>query len=136
MAPPRPSCYDARMPTPIVLEVGNLKLKAELSDTPTAQAIAAVLPIETAFATWGDEYYFPIPVNLPLDATRTLKVQVGDLAYWPEGKSLAVFYGPTPASPGDRPVPASEVSPVGRITDDATLLRVVARVGRIRMRTA
>jgi len=136
MAPPRPSCYDARMPTPIVLEVGNLKLKAELSDTPTAQAIAAVLPIETAFATWGDEYYFPIPVDMPLDATRTLKVQVGDLAYWPEGKSLAVFYGPTPASPGDRPVPASEVSPVGRITDDPTLLRVVARVGRIRVRTA
>jgi len=124
------------MLTPIVLEVGNLKLKAELSDTPTARAIAAALPIEADFDTWGDEYYFPIPVDLPLDATRTLKVQVGDLAYWPEGKALAIFYGPTPASHGDRPVPASEVSPVGRITDDPTLLRVVARVGRIRVRAA
>lgn len=136
MAPPRSSCYDARMPTSIVLEIGNLKLKAELSDAPTAQAIAAALPLEAAFSTWGDEYYFPIPVDLPLDATRTLKVQVGDLAYWPEGKALAIFYGPTPASPGDRPVPASEVNPVGRIIDDATLLRVVARVGRIRVRAA
>jgi hypothetical protein len=33
-------------------------------------------------------------------------------------------------------VPASEVNPVGRITDDPTLLRVVARVGRIRVRAA
>jgi hypothetical protein len=122
------------MPTPIIIEVGNLKLKAELSDTATAQAIAKILPIEAQFETWGDEYYFPIPVKMPLDSTATLKVSVGDLGYWPSGKALAIFYGPTPASTGDRPVPASEVNPVGRILDDPTLLRVVAGVGRIRVR--
>ncbi len=122
------------MPTPIIIEVGNLKLKAELSDTPTAKAIAGALPIESEFDTWGDEYYFEIPVKMPLDSTATLKVNVGDLGYWPPGKALAIFYGPTPASSGDRPVPASEVNPVGRILDDPTLLRVVAGVRRIRVR--
>lgn len=122
------------MPTPIIIEVGNLKLKAELSDAPTAKAIAKVLPIEADFETWGDEYYFEIPVTMPLDSTATMNLNVGDLGYWPPGKALAIFYGPTPASPGDRPVPASEVNPVGRILDDPTLLRVVSGVGRIRVR--
>lgn len=121
------------MPTPIIIEVGNLKLKAELSDAQTAKAIAKVLPIEAEFETWGDEYYFAIPVTMPLDSTATMNVNVGDLGYWPPGKALAIFYGPTPASPGDRPVPASEVNPVGRILDDPTLLRVVSGVKRIRV---
>jgi hypothetical protein len=124
------------MPTPIVIEVGNLRLKAELSDTPTAQAVARILPIDTSFATWGDGYFFPIQVDMPLDATSTLKVSVGDLGYSPHDKVLGIFYGPTPASPGDRPAPASEVNPVGKILDDPTLLRVVAGVGKIRVRHA
>jgi hypothetical protein len=124
------------MPTPIVIEVGNLRLTAELSDTPTAQAIAALLPIEAKFETWGEEYYFPIGLDLPLDATSTLNVNVGDLGYWPPQQALTIFYGPTPASPGDRPVPASKVNPVGRILGDPTLLRVVAGAGKIRMRRA
>jgi hypothetical protein len=122
------------MPTPIVIEVGNLRLTAELSDTLTAQAIARLLPIEAKFETWGEEYYFPIAVDLPLDATSTLNVNVGDLGYWPPQKSLTIFYGPTPASPGDRPVPASKVNVVGRILGDPTLLRVVSGAGMIRLR--
>jgi hypothetical protein len=73
---------------------------------------------------------------MPLDATSTLKVNVGDLGYSPQEKTLGIYYGPTPASPGDRPAPASEVNPVGKILDDPTLLRVVAGVGKIRMRHA
>jgi hypothetical protein len=122
------------VPTPIVIEVGNIKLKAQLSDTPTAKAIAKSLPLETSFETWGDEYTCAIPIDLPLDDTATLRVSVGDIGYWPTGRAIAIFYGPTPASTGDRPVPPGEVNPVGRILDDPTLLRVVAGVGRLRIR--
>lgn len=123
------------MPTPILIEVGNVKLKAELDDSPTAEAIAGALPLESAFRTWGDEYYFTVPVDMSLDESATLEVQVGDLAYWPPEKALAIFYGPTPASPadGDRPVPASAVNPVGRVLDDPTILRVVAPIGMLRI---
>ena len=123
------------MPTPIQIEVGNLKLKAELSDSPTARAIAATLPIEADFQTWGDEYYCTIPVEMPLAESATLEVQVGDLGYWPPQQALAIFYGPTPASSrdSDRPVPASEVNPVGRVLDAPTILRVVAGIGRLRI---
>jgi hypothetical protein len=36
-------------------------------------------------------------------------------------------------SNSDRPVPASQVNPVGKLVDDATILRVVAGTGHIRV---
>jgi hypothetical protein len=107
----------------IRITAGDVELKAELFDTETAKAIADALPIETGFNTWGDEFYFEIPVKMPLDETATTKVKVGDIGYWPPGNALAIFFGPTPMSTGDEPVPASEVNIVGRIVGDATVLK-------------
>ena len=121
------------MPTPIRIVVGSVTLDAELSDTPCARAVAEALPIEAPISTWGDEFYFSIPVRQPADDTATLKVKVGDIGYWPPGEALAIFFGPTPASTGDDPVPASEVNVVGRILGDARLLKNVARERRIRI---
>jgi hypothetical protein len=45
-----------------------------------------------------------------------------------------VFFGPTPASTSDDPVPASEVNLVGRIRGDATLLRRAADARVIKMK--
>ena len=103
--------------------VGGLSLGAELFDTPCAQAIAAVLPIEARPSEWGDEFYFEVPVAFSLDETATVKVKAGDIGYWPPGNCLAIFFGPTPMSTGSDPVPASEVNLVGRILDDPALLR-------------
>ncbi len=55
------------------------------------------------------------------------------MGYWPPGEALAIFFGPTPASTGDDPVPASEVNVVGRILGDARLLKNVARERSIRI---
>ena len=48
----------------IRFDFGVLTLDAELLDTPTAKAIAAVLPISSAVLTWGEEVYFDVPVNV------------------------------------------------------------------------
>ncbi|MBS1115556.1 MAG: hypothetical protein H6Q94_1285, partial [Nitrospirae bacterium] len=56
---------------------------AELADTETAKAIADALPVETEPHEWGDEFYFEIPVKMPLDETATTAVMVGDIGYWP-----------------------------------------------------
>lgn len=124
------------MPTPMKIIVKDMGLDAELFDTKTAQAIADALPIETMPNEWGDEFYFEIPVKMPLDDTATTKVKVGDIGYWPPGNALAIFFGPTPMSRGTEPVPASEVNLVGKITGDATVLKKAKGATKIRIEKA
>ncbi len=119
------------MPTIIEITVGDLSLKAELFDTETAKRIAQLLPIESEINTWGDEFYFEIPLSMPIDETATTDVNIGDIGYWPPGNALAIFFGPTPLSNDDKPVPASEVNLVGRITDDARALARYKKERRI-----
>jgi uncharacterized protein len=111
------------MPKPISIIIGRTTLHGELFDSPCAQAVASCLPIEARPNEWGDEFYFPIPVSMPLDEGATTKVKVGDIGFWPPGQALALFFGPTPMSTGTDPVPASAVNLVGRILDDPKLLK-------------
>ena len=102
------------MPTRIKITIGEVTVYAELLDTACAQAIAKSLPIEARPNVWGDEFYFTIQVNMPLDETATTRIAVGDIGFWPPGNALAIFFGPTPMSSGPDPVPASEVNLVGK----------------------
>lgn len=124
------------MPTAIKIIIADVTLNGEFLDTECAKAIVKALPIETAPNEWGDEFYFGIPVSMPLDETATKKVKVGDIGYWPPGKALAMFFGPTPMSTGPEPVPASEVNVVGRITGDVVQLKKAKSSRRIRIEKA
>ena len=99
----------------IEVQVGELTLRGELSDTVCAQAIAESLPLDTSFNTWGEEFYFEISVSAELDGTATSDVEVGTIGYWPPGRALAIFFGRTPMSTSDKPVPASDVNLVGTL---------------------
>lgn len=111
------------MSTQVRISIGNVRLRAELFDTACAKAIVERLPIKTRPEGWGDEYYFEIPVTASLDETATTKIKVGDIGYWPPGRAMAIFFGRTPMSTGSDPVPASAVNLVGKIIDDATVLK-------------
>jgi hypothetical protein len=121
------------MPTRIKITIGEITINAELSDTACARAIAKSLPIETKPNKWGDEFYFTIQVNVPLDETATTRIAVGDIGFWPPGSALAIFFGPTPMSSGSDPVPASAVNMVGKIIGDATVLRKAKGASIIRI---
>ena len=108
----------------ITITAGPVELNAELNDAPAAQAVWNALPISGSGNTWGDEIYFRIPVAAEPEGLQEV-VDFGDLAYWPPGSALCIFFGPTPASRGDEIRPASAVAVIGRITGDATQLRQV-----------
>ena len=111
----------------IAIRIGTFSMEAELNETPTAQKIAAALPLRTSFNTWGDEIYFAIPVDADLDDSAQDVVELGDLGYWPPGKAWCIFLGQTPVSQSGKIMPASAVNVIGKVLGDATQFKTVMR---------
>lgn len=98
----------------------------------TAKAVLAALPIESEARRWGDEVYFEVPLELGAENAQE-EVEVGDLAYWPQGPALCIFFGPTPASEGNRPRAASGVNVFGKILGDPMVFGKVQEGDRLRV---
>jgi hypothetical protein len=109
----------------------DIVLNVRPVDNATTREIDKRLPVRSKAMLWGDEIYFDTDITAPAESA-TLDVGVGDIAYWPQGKCLCIFFGPTPLSNSDKPVPASEVVVVGEARLDPDKLRKVkpgVRVG-------
>ena len=109
----------------IRVTAGSVVVDAELNGTDTAGAIWEVLPIQANGNTWGDEIYLRISVENEVENGQEV-VELGDLGYWPPGSAFCLFFGPTPASEGDEIRPASEVTVIGKIKGDSTVLKSVS----------
>ena len=121
----------------IRIEVESGTFEAELFDTPSGQAIYDALPIDSSAQLWGDEIYFSIPVESPLEDDASDLVEVGDLGYWPPGKAFCIFFGPTPMSDeGGPPRPASSVNLVGKVSGDLNLFKSVDDGTKVELRKA
>ena len=94
-------------------------------DSEIARAIAQKLPIVSTGMRWGEEIYFDVPVTM-VNTKPTREVKAGDIGYWPEGPSLCIFFGKTPASKGNEPRPASDITLVGHTDAPVELLRSIA----------
>ncbi len=123
-------------PLQVKITVGGLTLHAEFKPTRTAKAIYELLPVESDLNVWGDEFYFKIPFVKDHRETATLKVAVGDVAYWGNGQAVAIFFGRTPVSTGPDPAPADRVNLIGKVKGDATVLRTVMNATKIKMEKA
>jgi len=82
------------------------------------------LPIQGNANRWGDEVYFSTPVNTKEENGR-VDVEVGSVAYWPPGKAVCIFFGPTPVSSGKTPRAASKVNVFAKILDDSAVFKKV-----------
>ena len=104
----------------IVIRASHITAEAELNESATATLIWQALPLEGVANTWGEEIYFRIPVSHDLAPDAKEVVQLGDLAYWPQGQAFCIFFGATPISGPGEIRPASAVNVVGRLLDDPT----------------
>ena len=84
----------------INLKFSNYTLNIKLRSTNTANAIKNILPFKSIVKTWGDEIYFEIPIkkNLDLESDAKDVITLGEIAYWIDGKCIAIGYGKTPIS--------------------------------------
>ncbi|MGY8990812.1 MAG: cyclophilin-like fold protein [Rhodospirillales bacterium] len=110
----------------ITITIGNVSIRAELFDTPTADSIYAALPFEASANTWGEEVYFSVPVHVDLETDARDIVEAGELAFWVEGDSIAIGFGPTPISQGDEIRLAARTNIWGRAIDDVRQLKSVS----------
>ena len=84
----------------INLKFPSFDIIIKLRSTPTANVIKSILPCKSIIQTWGEEIYFEIPTqkDLSLDNTAKDVINLGEIAYWIEGKCIAIGYGRTPIS--------------------------------------
>lgn len=101
------------------------ELVAQLADTPTATAVAAALPAAARANTWGEEVYFTLEADVRLEPDAREVVDPGTVCYWVQGSSLALPYGPTPASRGAECRLVTRVNVLGKIDGDARRLASV-----------
>lgn len=98
-------------------ELGE-KVAIELDDSQSPKTIKAIienLPIKVTINRWSDELYTDeTPVRAEEENANSI-VNLLDVAYWPEGSAVCLFYGPTPASKGNEILPYSPVNIIGRI---------------------
>lgn len=106
----------------------DVRVDIELDDgrvPKTVQAILEKLPIEVKINRWGDELYTDrMPVKVEEENARSL-VDLMDVAYWPQGQALCLFFGPTPISKGKEIKPYSPVNVIGKIVSTENVAKRV-----------
>jgi uncharacterized protein len=115
------------------ITVGDVPVRVELLDTPTAAALYEAAPFDAVASTWGDEVYFGTPVSCAREADARSVVVPGELAFWPDGEAIAIGFGRTPISRADECRLASPCNIWGKALDDVQALRAVRAGAAIRV---
>jgi len=94
----------------------NILLELDDAQSPkTVNDFLKKLPFTVDLNVWGDEIYTSkSPVSQPEENAKS-PVELNDVAYWPTGKAICLFYGPTPIGESGEITPASPVNIIGKI---------------------
>ena len=97
-------------------ELENITI--ELNDTfspNTCKSILDSLPFSVNAHVWGEEIYTDeSPISQSEENAKAL-VDLNDVAYWPSGKAICLFFGSTPIGKKGEIKPYSPVNIVGKI---------------------
>ena len=83
------------------IKIKNINIECFSLKTETSNKIIQNLPIKSKINTWGDEIYFDTKLRgILLEKEAKEVFNLGEIAYWTEGSSIAIGFGPTPVSVG------------------------------------
>jgi len=102
----------------VEIKIPDYSIDVELDDTSspkTVKEFVEKLPFTVDLNVWGDEIYSSkSPISQPEENAKS-PVDLNDVAYWPTGKAICLFYGPTPIGKPGEITPASPVNVIGKI---------------------
>jgi hypothetical protein len=111
---------------------GKGVLSGEIYKTVLGSKIIEHLPMDANISLWGKELYFPTGVKTAISKPQ-VRIDAGDVAYWPDEGALCLFWGPTPVSNGLEILAYSAVEVVGSFKVDEQLLDLCKDGDRIRV---
>jgi len=101
-----------------ILNSSSIILELNDENSPkTVKSFLEQLPFTLELNVWGDEIYTSSsPIEIPEENSQS-PVSLHDVAYWPTGRTICLFYGPTPIGKNGEITPASPVNIIGKIID-------------------
>ena len=114
----------------IILEIpniSNITIELDENSSPnTVKQFLIKLPFFVELNVWGEEIYTnESPIDISEENAKS-SVSLNDVAYWPTGKAICLFFGPTPISNNGIITPASPVNIIGKIiSPDKSVLKKV-----------
>ena len=97
----------------------------ELNNSDTAKKIYASCPIKSTTNTWGNEIYFETTIKVKKDKTAKDIINLGEIAYWVEGSSIVIGFGPTPISKADEIRLVTKANIIGKTKSNLSSLGMV-----------
>ena len=101
-----------------ITELENITIELDDASSPkTCTSFLKSLPFSVNTHIWGEEIYTDeSPITQPEENAKDL-VNLNDVAYWPNGKAICLFFGPTPIGKKGEIKPYSPVNVIGKITN-------------------
>lgn len=102
----------------IVIRTGEVNIEASLNSTKTAEEFLKMLPLELDMRNWNErEFYGKLQERL-FDKEEMLETYSnGDVTYYPQGNSFAIFYDK------DNTSKQSGLIKIGEITSDLSVFK-------------
>ena len=97
-------------------ELENIIIELDDTSSPkTYTSFLKLLPFSVTAHIWGEEIYTDeSPITQSEENAKDL-VDLNDVAYWPSGKAICLFFGPTPIGKKGEIKPYSPVNVIGKI---------------------
>ena len=104
----------------ISVQISNNAVTIELDDKDSPNTVNEFLkkiPFTAGINLWGEEIYTDeSPISQNEENAKDL-LDLNDVAYWPTGKAICLFYGPTPIGKKGEIKPYSPVNVIGKIVN-------------------
>jgi hypothetical protein len=100
----------------VIRELESIIIELDDTNSPkTCKSIFNSLPFSVNAHLWGEEIYTDeSPIAQPEENAKEL-VELYDVAYWPNGRAICLFFGPTPIGKKGEIKPYSGVNVIGKI---------------------